>query len=528
MLHPFARRTGALVAGGALVASGLVLAPVGPASAIAPGEATSGSADWVEAQLTDGVVVNDQYDFEDIGLTIDAALALDAAGRDDAVTDIADAVSDPARLLGYIGDGVVEAYAGATAKAVVLAQAAGQDPTGFGGVDLVQRLEDRVLTDGPAAGRIQDQSLYGDYANVIGQAFAVRALDETDSDLTNLTTEHLLAQQCSAGYFRIELSAADAAEQSCEASGGAPDVDATAFAVRALAGQADDTDVEQAIAAAGEWLAGVQATDGSLVGNSTPNSNSTGLAAVALDLAGLDCPAGAAAGFVLGLRVTDPAAGSGLAEETGAIGYDRSATAAAADEGITEESQDQWRRATFQAMTALDVLAGLGDSGELETGGARYHKGGSSTGLSVAGVAEGDLVCLAGRGMPLQAVPAGVVEYPVQLPWRTKTASYFLHTQQGTQVGAFDVLGRLEIPFSVKKPTVAKGSRQVLKVSGLAAGEKVRAVFRGKKVFFGKANANGKKTVRFRVYGAPGIGKVRVGGEFAGIRKSTATFRVTR
>jgi len=52
------------------------------------------------------------------------------------------------------------------------------DPTTFGGVDLVRRLENRVSGRKPIVGRIADKAA-DDYANVIGQAYAARGLAPT-------------------------------------------------------------------------------------------------------------------------------------------------------------------------------------------------------------------------------------------------------------------------------------------------------------------------------------------------------------
>ena len=45
-----------------------------------PTPVKSGAA-WLSDQVTDGLVHNEQYDFDDIGLSIDVALGLDAAGK---------------------------------------------------------------------------------------------------------------------------------------------------------------------------------------------------------------------------------------------------------------------------------------------------------------------------------------------------------------------------------------------------------------------------------------------------------------
>ena len=58
----------------------------GAPAAPAPADPVAGStgADWLAGQLTDGLVHNDQYAFDDYGLTIDVALGLAAAGGQDA------------------------------------------------------------------------------------------------------------------------------------------------------------------------------------------------------------------------------------------------------------------------------------------------------------------------------------------------------------------------------------------------------------------------------------------------------------
>lgn len=361
------RRVGVLVVAGALAACGSDSAPQasepesGEVAATSAAEvAVTGSADWVEAQLTDGVVVNEQYESEDIGLTIEAALTLQDAGRPAPVDAIAAAVAE--RVVGYTQPGYgTEVSAGGTAKAVLLAQAAEQDPTDFGGLDLIDQLESAVVADGAASGRILDRldpaaADAADYSNVIGQAYAVRALDDADSELSDAVTDHLLLQQCEAGFFRGLLSPVEAPEQDCDAAAGEPDVDATGIAVRALAEQADDPEVQDAIEAAGRWLVTQQDEDGSIAVDGNPNSNSTGLAAVALEIAGQEDAALEAAEYVLGLRVTDPESGSALSDETGAIAYDAAALATGERKGIPVKVQDQWRRATFQAVPALGVL----------------------------------------------------------------------------------------------------------------------------------------------------------------------------
>lgn len=343
----------------AVVAAGLLIVMVpGPASA-APDDRAAG---WLTRQLTDGLVYNGQYDFNDYGLTADTAYALKAiGGRGDALNAIGTALAENVDSWTTGGD-PAEAYAGSIAKAVVVAQVTGADERGFGGVDLVQRLEDRVRDTAPV-GRLEDQSQYGDYANTIGQSFAVRGLGDAGSDETGEATTFLLKQQCSQGFFRLGFAAIDAVKQGCDADPEAsPDTDATALALLNLAAlpKAARTDaVKKAIADGIAWLGRTQKDNGSFGGGTSTeasNSNSTGLAAWVLADAGACGKARSAAAWVKNLQVSGDVSGTPLAGQKGAVAYDRAAFKAAKQNGIGTKKQDQWRRATTQAAPGLSAL----------------------------------------------------------------------------------------------------------------------------------------------------------------------------
>ena len=344
----------AAAAGSLLVA---LTAVAGPASAATTSPAGQG-ADWLSNQLTDGVVHNDQYDFDDYGLTVDVGLALaDLGGHGRAVRRSSGAVAR--HVAGYIGDGTAEAYAGPTAKAAVLADAAGKNPRSFGGVDLVSRLEGLVTS----SGRIQDTSQYGDFANVIGQSYAVSALSAAGSTKAGKVTGFLLEQQCGRGFFRLKFSDPAAADQSCAGAPRAeraPDTDVTALAVLMLRTVDHPRPrVRQAITDAVQWLKRHQAQDGSFGGGASTeasNTNSTGLAAWALGESGACRAAQRAATWVRGLQVTSRQADTRLRRQVGAIAYDRTAFRAGRTQGITAETRDQWRRASAQAAPGLAFL----------------------------------------------------------------------------------------------------------------------------------------------------------------------------
>ena len=224
----------------ATLVTGMTSAPAGAASTYDPAPAKSGAA-WLSDQVTDGLVHNEQYDFDDVGLSIDVALGLDAAGKKPTVVKaITKAV---AKNVAFYTAFAPSVYAGPTAKAAVLALSQDKNPRAFGGVDLVAQLEARVATTAPITGRIEDafdptDEFGGDYANVIGQAYAAQALSLVGSAKATSATAFLLAQQCDKGYFRQYFTADKTrTDQSCQ---GAPraergaSTDATALAVLAL------------------------------------------------------------------------------------------------------------------------------------------------------------------------------------------------------------------------------------------------------------------------------------------------------
>lgn len=325
------RRTGAL----ALTTAALLLAGA-PAHAATstttdPAEAAAG---WLATQLVDGdhlEVTFDGTSYADYGLTADAVLALDAAGvaQDAAARATGYLAAD---VGAYAGDGEKESYAGSLAKLLNVAVAQGRDPEEFGGVDLVARLS--ALECGPARpgcpaadlGRFSDKSAYGDYSNGIGHSLALIGLERaTTTGPSAASVAYLVGQQCEDGSFPETFGQA-----TCTAS-----VDTTGFAVQALA-LTGGAGAQQAVDDAVAWLKSVQRTDGSFVGNEVANSNTTALAAQALDAAGESAAAERAVAFVAGLQAGCDAA---TADE-GQVAYDA-------------EGKGDPARATTQAAPAL-------------------------------------------------------------------------------------------------------------------------------------------------------------------------------
>jgi hypothetical protein len=346
-------------AGTALVSAALAVTLTSTNAQAATVSPAGQSGDWLAGQLRNGVMHNNQFNFDDYGLTIDTAFALQAIGGHRAeVRQIRHVLSQHVNDYTTFGSDV---SASATAKLLVAAQDTGASPRHFGGVNLIRRLSGMVSTTAPTNGRIEDKTTSTDFANTIGQIFAVRGLLRAKNPMSGPALRFLLEQQCAKGYFRLDFSKKAATNQGCRAANPA-DNDVTSLAVVELWKQrAHRGRLAIALKAATRWLQHHQQKTGSFGGGpstSAPNSNSTGLAGWALGLTGHCSAAGKAAGWIDTLQVTGPLKGTPLAGERGAIAYDHAALKAGRHDGITKQTRDQWRRATTQAAPALRFLGG--------------------------------------------------------------------------------------------------------------------------------------------------------------------------
>ncbi len=324
------RRAGALVVATAITSTTL-LSVAGPAQAHPAGDrAVSASATWLKSQLTAGILHNEEYDYDDLGLSADIAFALDAVGGHDAtVNQVVDAIEPVSESwVGGFTPGRV--YAGSLAKMASVVQAAGQDPEDYNGTDQVSRLEGLVSSSAPLTGRLEDAGVDltdpydADFVNVIGQSFAVRALVTAGSGRAADATSFLLKQQCDAGFFRATLTAdKSSTEQGCVSGTHNGSVDTTALTViNILDTPGASTAAKGAAAFAATWLKGQQAADGSFTAGGTEgyNANSTGLAGWALAKAGFDSASTKAATWLRGQQVADLApCASALATDNGAV-----------------------------------------------------------------------------------------------------------------------------------------------------------------------------------------------------------------
>ena len=408
-------RSLALVAAAAVVAgltTGLTSAPAHAAPTYDPAPVKAG-AGWLAGQLTDGLVHNQQYDFDDVGLSIDVALGLDGAGKKPTVVkQITKAVAKNVASYTSFAPSV---YAGATAKAAVLALSQDKDPRAFGGVDLVAQLESRVSAVAPITGRIEDafdpaDKFGGDFANVIGQTYAAQALSLAGSTKATSATAFLLLQQCDKGYFRQYFTTDKTrADQSCQ---GAPraergaSTDATALAVLALQ-DVKGARAKRAVKKAVAWLEDTQLTDGAFgdtgKASAAGNTNSTGLAGWALGESGSVKAAGLAAAAVRAQQVVANPCARRLAKQVGAVAYDFDTLTDGQGTGITKKTGDQWRRASAQALPVLRWAPRA--EGALSVTAPRTVSTGEKWTIRLTGVAPGQRVCGTTAGASFEVWP---------------------------------------------------------------------------------------------------------------------------
>ncbi|HEY1135193.1 MAG TPA: prenyltransferase/squalene oxidase repeat-containing protein [Nocardioides sp.] len=503
------------------------------------------AAQWLRVQLAegDGVLTDPTYG-PNTSATVDAGRSFWFAGDDETVAEIVESVAPLADS--YTGDNGFGTLvsAGGSAKLATLVQYAAGDPTSYGGVDLISRLEGQVTTEGDAIGRIFDtfdpeNEFAGDYANGFGQAFAVEALHAANSDLTNVATEFLLDQQCADGGFRLYFSDPAAADQTCDGAAGEGSTDVTALAILALLDQATDEDNVTAILDAVDFLVTTQGEDGSWGdgGQLGPNANSTGLAALALGIVGaqdgnpadIDGEPEAGAAWLRAHQVNEVATcTTALAGEQGALAYDDAALTAGRVDGITEDATYQWQFANAQALPALQwSLAAEGGVG-MRADSGRQRSGGTMSVL-VAGLAPGETGCLVGGQQPVSVTGDldGQTVATVRVPVGTNLRNLYLGTSTRSSIKiSYWSLAATRFGLT-STPSVRQNGLVAVRVSGLAPGEPFTLSYHGRVRGTGKADANGRASFAFRGGNSLGRWEFAIVGQYSD-RFVTSTFTVTR
>ena len=369
------------------------------------------AADWITGELTNGLIVGSSG--PDFGLTLDTGLGLASVPGHEAGIAAINAAFEP-RVDEYVGDGTKESYAGALGKAAAFARAAGENPIDYNGTNLVTRLEERTA-DVPAdpaaepqaaaiAGRIFDKSEFGNFANAVGQSYAVRELSLARSTEAAAARDFLLKQQCASGYFRLNFEKANVPNQSCTEGlpGNEADADATALAMINLIESHDRTPaVTAALNRASAWLADKQRNSGAIRSGGSGaqiNTNTTAVGGYAL---GLMRNRDAALKAALWVRKNQPVdkykCRTALTKDTGVVAFRKDRIKGASTTGIPADARDEWRRATAQAILGLQFAPASKD--RLRIVSVREQaRAGERVQFRVYGLAPSESACMQVKG----------------------------------------------------------------------------------------------------------------------------------
>lgn len=539
----YVSRLGALVAASALVVTGLSVVAA-PAQADPYLRPMNQGATWLAGQLTNGLIHNPNFGgFDDLGLSIDTAVALDeVGGYESQVAAIGTAIRN--NYYDYtIPYGGPTTYAGAIAKALVMAQIASTGPASYP-VALRTDLEDRTSGTAPIVGRIENdgETEYvepynpTDTANVFGQALAARALVVAGSTEAPTALSFLLAQQCADGGFREKFDAKDDTLQGCDpadltATGG-DRIGATATAVLNLAAISGEPGVSTVLDNARGWLKSQQNLDGSF-GPNGGNANTTGLAARAIG----DSPQAAlAAGWLRALQINDTdkcnkagAALGGVAFKAASLADYRSSGVPTTD--VSNLKQDELRRATAQALPALRFLDGPDPVTLNLTGPAGFLQASKPVSYSVTGATPSSALCVstASSTAATTANGTGAATAALTLPAGTANRTITVTDSEGnTDTAPATVLGIKTLTVKPAARRIKRGGNVKVSVSGLAPGESVKLRYRGVVVSTGVATASGTFVRTIRVRRVLGYAKIAATGQFPTIRKGSTTIRVIR
>jgi hypothetical protein len=364
-----------------------------------PAEAAAG---WLARQLTGDDKDHFVFaggDFPDLGLTIDAVLAFDAAGvAGDAASRATTFVRTNAGS--YVGFDN-ERYPGSYAKLLLLAEAQGANPSTFGTLNLPVELAafecgaarpECAATPGRYANET-DATGYDatkDFSSPLTQALAIIALKRTAAaDPSEAAITYLLSERCADGGYGSSFAAS---------RGAAPctsDPDVTGFVIQALYAVGRDSDAQPSVT----WLQRRQQSDGSFGGSgptAKSNANSTALAAQALRAAGQDAAADKAIAYLLSLQAgCDAEVG-----DRGQIAYD-------------EAGSGDPARATAQAVpairgTGLFEVSASGVASEAPALACTANAGDDSPAVEDADLTQGGTI-LAATGADLRVAGAGLL-----------------------------------------------------------------------------------------------------------------------
>jgi len=299
------------------------------------------AADWLLTQFDAAGSLPNAWDptFPDLGNQVLAIANLAALDKGSA-TAAARIGHLEQHMEDYIDEGAGD-RAGALARVIMAAVAAGEDPRDFGGSDLVARLEATIQPNGLFG------SQFPSFDGAFRQGLALSALSLVTPRPASITpgpgqtvddlpvVSWLQDQQCSDGSWLMYRATTAGACVENPAMGTYKDSNGTALAILGLEAVGADADVDPLT-----WLTAVRGTDGgwgaSPAGPTTESdANSTGLVLAAIEAAGVT-PAESAYAALRSLQL----GASAPAAERGAFQWKASVPGAN-------------RLATLDSMTAL-------------------------------------------------------------------------------------------------------------------------------------------------------------------------------
>lgn len=256
----------------ALTMMAITPAAAQPQPAILNPSQAKAAADYLVDQLVDGNHLNSSYTGQpDVGATSDALLGIVASG-----VHVSDAQAISAWLEAQAASYATQS-AGASGKLILVATSMANQPTSWGGVDLVKLTTDSLTSD-PTAG-----------SSSFSAALAILGLRTAGAEVPGTAVTALLAAQDSTGAFGYQNDGAFTA-----------DVDTTALVIQALARLPQSSATTAALTSALSWLQSQLSQDHWA---SYSPANTAGLAIPALMVAGVD--ASAATAWLLGRQLSD-------------------------------------------------------------------------------------------------------------------------------------------------------------------------------------------------------------------------------
>lgn len=323
--------------------------------------AAAAAREWLRGQaaaiLADSSLTGRAKIAKTVGSGIYLALATGAESPDETAA-LSTLLGSGAR--DYLSKGTEgSAFADLLSQVVLAVAAGGGDPADVGGEDL--RAELIGLLAGPGSGvegKVQNRSLkkgVPTYAHtpitLNTQALTVLALARSGG-CPRSAVDFLLFYQQANGSFSSPLTTAATLR---------PDTALTIVALDA-ARDSGSTGLDEPAARASAWLAGFQATDGSVLnaaGSGQPETvgtELTALAARAFAAAGNTAAARSAAAYLSSLQIAPAYAGDGLAKpDLGAVAPSLAGLKEALRYGIVAAQRDGFRASSGQALLGLEA-----------------------------------------------------------------------------------------------------------------------------------------------------------------------------